>query len=141
MASRGSRPVLLDTGILYAYYDRSDAWHARAVRVIDDHPRGLVIPAPVLPEADHLLHYRIGRSARLLLYRSVIEGDYLVADLPVDRFGRVLELNQRFASLDLGFVDAAIVAIAEMMGVRRIATADRRHFAPLARPLSLEILP
>ena len=40
-----------------------------------------------------------------------------------------------------GLVDAAIVALAESIGVSRIATTDRRHFEPLATPLSLALLP
>ncbi len=88
--------VLLDTGTLYAYYDRSDAWH---------------------------------------------KGANFIADLARDRYARVAELNRRFADLELGFVDAAIVAISESLRVRRIATTDRRDFQPLADALSLQLLP
>lgn len=133
--------VVVDTGILYAYYDRSDAWHARALDVITRHSRRLVVPAPVVPEVDHLLGHRIGAKARQMFYQGLIEGDYTIADLPHDRYARVAELNRRFADLDLGFVDAAVVAIAEVTGISRIATADRRHFQPLATALSLQLLP
>ena len=133
--------VLLDTGILYAYYDRSDAWHARSRDVITEHSQGLVVPAPVIPEVDHLLGQRIGAKARQTFYQGLIEGDYTVADLPRDRYERVADLNRRFADLDIGFVDAAVVAIAESTGISRIATADRRHFQPLATALSLQLLP
>ena len=51
------------------------------------------------------------------------------------------ELNRRFADLDLGFVDAAVMATSELLGVRRIATIDRRHFEPLAAAFSLQLLP
>jgi uncharacterized protein len=134
-------PVLLDTGILYAYYDRSDAWHARAVAVVRHEAGGLIVPAPVIPEVDHLLGRRLGAKARQVFYRGLIDGDYVVSDLPHDRFARVADLNRRFADLDLGFVDAAIVAIAEAVGIPRIATADLRHFKPLADALSLELVP
>jgi hypothetical protein len=50
-------------------------------------------------------------------------------------------INQQCEDLDLGFVDAAVVAIAEALRVRRIATTDLRHFAPLAARCSLELLP
>jgi predicted nucleic acid-binding protein len=53
----------------------------------------------------------------------------------------VADLNRRFEDLRLGFVDAAIIATGEVLGVRRVATADRRHFDPLAAALSLELLP
>lgn len=133
--------VLLDTGVLYAYYDRSDAWHARALAVVRAEAGGLIVPAPVVPEVDHLLGHRLGAKARSVFYRGLIDGDYVVVDLPHDRYERVADLNRRFADLNLGFVDAAVIAIAEATGVPRIATTDRRHFGPLAEALSLEILP
>jgi predicted nucleic acid-binding protein len=133
--------VLLDTGIVYAYYDRSDRWHARARALIQGEHRGLILPAPVIPEADYLLGQRIGARGRLTFYAGILEGDYLVADLPRDAYPRVAELNRQFADLRLGFVDAAIVALAESLGLSRIATSDRRHFAPLAAALPLELLP
>lgn len=133
--------VLLDTGILYAYYDRSDAWHKRARGVLRAEEGGLVVPAPVVPEVDHLLGLRLGSKARLVFYQGLAEGAYFVADLPRDRYARVADLNRRFADLELGFVDAAIVAIAESLRLPRVATTDRRDFEPLAEALSLELLP
>ena len=47
--------VLLDSGIVYAYYDRSDRWHARARTLLEGEQRGLILPAPVIPEVDHLV--------------------------------------------------------------------------------------
>ena len=66
---------------------------------------------------------------------------YPVADLPRDGYARVADLNRRFDDLQLGFVDAAIVTLAEALGLARIATTDRRHFAPLAAAFSFELLP
>lgn len=133
--------VLLDTGILYAYYDRSDAWHQRSLSLFRAEERGLVVPSPVVPEVDHLLGVRLGARARLVFYQGLAESHYFVADLPRDAYARVAELNRQFADLDLGFVDAAVVAISESLGLPRIATTDRRDFEPLAEALSLELLP
>jgi predicted nucleic acid-binding protein len=133
--------LLLDTGIAYAYYDRSDAWHTRARRLIEGEQQGLILPAPVIPEVDHLLGRRLGRKSRLMFYAGIVDGYYLVADLPREAYGRVAELNRRFEDVDLGFVDAAIVVLAETLGVSRIATSDRRHFDPLAAAFSLAAVP
>jgi predicted nucleic acid-binding protein len=133
--------VLLDTGIVYAYYDRSDRWHARARKLVEEEQRGLILPAPVIPEVDHLLGHRLGAKSRLTFYSGIVEGYYLVADLPKDAYARVAELNRRFDELELGFVDAAIVALAETLGLSRVATTDRRHFNTLAAAFSLELLP
>jgi predicted nucleic acid-binding protein len=133
--------VLLDTGIVYAYYDRSDRWHQRARAFVQGEQQGLILPASVVPEVDHLLGRRLGPKSRLTFYAGIVEGYYLVADLPKDGYARVAELNRRYGDIDLGFVDASIIAMAETLGLSRIATTDRRRFAPLAETLSLEILP
>jgi len=133
--------VLLDTGIVYAYYDRSDRWHTRARTLIMAEERGLILPAPVIPEIDHLLGVRLGAKSRQTFYAGIVEGAYLVVDLPRNAYARVADLNRQFDDLALGFVDAAIAALAETLGLSRVATTDRRHFAPLAAALSLELLP
>jgi predicted nucleic acid-binding protein len=133
--------ILLDTGIVYAYYDRDDRWHARARALVQREQRGLILPSPVIPEVDHLLGHRLGAKSRQTFHAGIIEGYYLVADLPRDGYARVAEVNRRFDELGLGFVDAAVVALAESLGLRRVATTDRRHFGPLAGPFRLELLP
>ena len=133
--------VLLDTGIVYAYYDRSDSWHARARSLIVAEQRGLILPAPVIPEIDHLLGVRLGAKSRQTFYDGIVDGSYLVIDLPRSAYARVADLNRQFEDLALGFVDAAIATLAETLGLSRVATTDRRHFAVLATALSLELLP
>ena len=133
--------LLLDTGIVYAYYDRSDDWHARARALLRAEPHGLILPAPVIPEIDHLLGSRLGDSSRLAFYSGITGGHFLVADLPRQAYGRVADINKQFADLSLGFVDAAIVVLADTLHVSRIATTDRRHFAPLAAHYTFELLP
>ena len=133
--------VLLDTGILYAYYDRSDAWHKRALALLLAEEGSLVVPSPVVPEVDHLLGLRLGARARRVFYEGLAGSHYFVADLPRPAYSRVAELDRQFADLELGFVDAAVVALSEALGLRRIATTDRRDFEPVARALSLELLP
>ena len=133
--------LLLDTGALYAYYDRSDRWHTKMVAVIRQEARGLIIPAPVVPEVDFLLGTRLGAASRRVFYSGIIGSHFFVADLPRASYARVAEIDAQFAELEIGFVDASIVALAESLKARRVATTDRRHFTPLARAFSLELLP
>lgn len=133
--------VLLDTGIVYASYDRSDRWHRRAVKLIRSEKGSLILPSPVIPELDHLLGKRLGREARHAFYAGIVGHHFYVADLPAGGYRRVEELNRQFSDLDLGFVDAALIAIGESLGTLRIATTDRRHFDALAARLPIEIVP
>jgi len=133
--------VILDTGIVYAYYDRSDDWHTRARSVLRGRNGTLILPAAVIPEVDHLLGMRLGADSRAVFYQGIVESHYYVADLPRAGYPRVFAINRQFADLDLGFVDAAIVALAGALNVSRIATTDRRHFTPLSHAFHLELVP
>lgn len=64
-----------------------------------------------------------------------------MVEVAQELIARIAEIDARFADLDLGFTDAAIVALAESLGVPRVATADRRRFEPLARAFGLELVP
>lgn len=68
--------ALLDTGILYAYYDRRDAWHERSRELIRSEPGDLIVPSPVIPEVDHLLGHRLGDKSQTLFYASLVKRDY-----------------------------------------------------------------
>ena len=133
--------AVVDSGILYAYYDRKDSWHERALALFRAEAGSLIVPAPVIPEVDHILGRRLGTAAQIVFYRGLTSGAYFVVDLPPAGYRRVQELNERFANLSLGFVDAAVVVISETLDLPRIATSDRRHFAPLATAFALELLP
>lgn len=133
--------VLLDTGIVYAYYDSSDRWHPAARSLLTAEAGGLLLPSAVIPEIDHLLGARLGRSARHSFYAGLTDAGYVVLDLPQDKIPEVRDLDDRFRDLELGFVDCAVAVLARLHSVPRIATSDRRHFEPLARTLGWELLP
>jgi len=133
--------ILLDTGVLYAYYDRRDAWHNASRQLIDGEVGSLIVPAPVIPEVDYLLGERLGPGAQKLFYQGLVEGSFFVADLPQESYPRILELNEKYQALRLGFVDAAVVAVAEHLGLGRIGTTDRRHFGAVKGTIPFELLP
>jgi uncharacterized protein len=133
-------PLLVDTGVLYAYYDRRDPWHERA-KVLLDEEEALVLPTPVIPEADYLLGRRVGLPGCLAFYDDITAGVYFLTELTGANYERVLELNRQYTDLKLGFVDAAIIAVAETLDIPHIATIDRRHFAAVKAKVPLVLLP
>ncbi len=40
-----------------------------------------------------------------------------------------MDIDRRYSDLSLGLVDGSVIALAERLGIRRIATRDVRHFA------------
>lgn len=133
--------ILLDTGILYSYYDRRDRWHLASRKLIEAEAGDLIIPSPVLPEVDYLLGERLGGEAQAVFYEGLINGAFTIIDLPLQSYARILELNQKYRNIRLGFVDAAVLALAEILNLGRIATTDRRHFGAVRLSLPLELLP
>jgi hypothetical protein len=135
--------LILDTGPLYASLDTGDRDHRRCRRLIEEADEALVVPAPVLPELDYLVAERLGSGPMIAFLRDVEEAAYAVEDLqPVD-YARAREVMDRYADQDVGFVDAAVLAVVERYGETKLATLDRRHFSIL-RPRhvsALEILP
>ena len=135
--------LILDTGPLYASLDRSDADHAACRALIESAEEPLVIPAPVLVEVDYWIHRRLHAGALVALLADVEAGAYIVADLETADYARIRELCDRYADGDIGFVDAAVLAIVERLNEPKLATLDRRHFGIL-RPRhrdSIELLP
>ena len=130
-AAGGTRlvPLLLDTGVIYALADRDDAWHGRVRAYLEGTRELLVVPVTVLPEATYLVRDRLGPAAERALVASVAAGELTVEGLTPADLRRCGDLLGDYPQI--GFVDASVIAIAERLRLRRIATTDRRHFAPV----------
>lgn len=56
--------IVLDTGAVYAFYDRDDAWHQAVRNLFENEPGQLILPSATIPELDYLIGKRLGRQAR-----------------------------------------------------------------------------
>jgi hypothetical protein len=124
---------------LYASLDRRDAHHAGCRRLFEETIEGLVIPAPVLVEVDYWIHVRLQAGVFVALLDDIIAGAYHVEELYPGDYARVRELCDRYADADVGFVDAAVLAIVERLKEPKLATLDHRHFRVL-RPRHVDAL-
>ena len=131
--------LILDTGPLYAALDRSDQDHARCRRLIEEAADVLVIPSPVLVEVDYWVAKRLGTGAFVALLDDVAAGAYRVEDVAMADYPRIRTICDRYADADVGFVDAAVLAIVERLDETKLATLDHRHFGIL-RPHHVEAL-
>lgn len=125
--------LILDTGPLYATLDRDDAAHRICRRLVEAANEPLVVPSPVLVEVDYWIQQRLYPSVLVALLDDIAAGAYVVEDLLPGDYGRVREVCDRYADADIGFVDAAVLAIVERLNEPKLATLDRRHFG-LLRP-------
>jgi hypothetical protein len=81
----------------------------------------------VIVEVDQLLRSRIGRHAARLFLDSIAAGEHSVHYLSPALLRRAVEFDSTFADLDLGYTDAAIMAIAERERLP-VLTFDFEHF-------------
>ena len=91
----------------------------------------IIVPGLVLAEVDYFLG-RERRAMRKLVAEIFDPGttyDYEPAT-PTDLV-RALEIDGKFAELELGLVDGLVAAIAERRRVPRVLTTDRRDFSSL----------
>lgn len=131
--------LILDTGPLYASLDRSDADHAACRSLIESTDEPLIIPAPVLVELDYWINQLLNPGVLVALIADIEAGAYVVEDVTATDYGRIRSLCDRYADADIGFVDAAVLAIVERLGEPKLATLDRRHFG-LLRPRHVDAL-
>ena len=135
--------LILDTGVLYGSLDRRDADYQACRDLLQLANEPLVIPSPVLVEVDYLIGARLHSGILHALLDDIIAGAYTIEDLVLADYVRAQNLCERYSGSNIGFVDAAVLAITERLGEPKLATLDRRHFAIL-RPRhvdSLELLP
>jgi predicted nucleic acid-binding protein len=131
--------LILDSGPLYASLDRGDADHQACRQLILETSEPLVLPAPILSEVDYFIHQRLHPGVRLMLLEDIAQGAYLVENLTTSDYLRVRELCDQYSDADIGFVDAAVLAVVERLNEPKLATLDRRHFG-LLRPRHVDAL-
>jgi predicted nucleic acid-binding protein len=118
--------LICDTGALIEYLVESAPDHGRFRDVID-RARTRYVPGLVLAEVDDFL--RRERDAMRVFMHDLARGAFTYAPPTVGQLSRAMEVDRRFADLGLGLVDSSVVALAESLGIRRLATRDVRHFA------------
>lgn len=122
-------PVLVDTGIIYALADRSDAWHLRALAFVQNFKGKLVVPATVIPEACYLLHTHLSPKAETAFIKSLVSRSLRLEQVDEEDMNRAVEVMDLYSDLSIGLVDASVVAVAERLKISAVMTTDRRHFS------------
>lgn len=118
-------------------------WDIECRALIEASNEPLIVPAPVLVEVDYWIQQRLNPGVLVALLDDIAAGAYRVVDLASADYVRVRDICDRYADADIGFVDAAVLAIVERLDESKLATLDRRHFG-LLRPRhrdSIALLP
>ena len=124
--------LILDTGPIVAALNAQDPDHKRCAALLAD-TDDLLVPTPVLVEVDYWLVKLGGTQVWAGFVADIVRGAYRLAHPTDADITRAAELESAYHDLDLGLVDASIVALCERLDQTTVATLDRRHFS-VVRP-------
>ena len=116
--------ALIDTGFLYAVLDKGDKNHQRVTSALSALRDDLVLPTVALVELAYLLQARLGHTTIRRFIQELDGGPFLLESITRSDTKRIYELLDQYSDIELDFVDAAIVTLAERLDIQRILTVD-----------------
>ena len=124
-----------------ALVDRGDRHHATLRAIYDEGPDAWVLPWAILAEVDYLLGSRVSPKAQETFLDDLAEGAFQVEWGDEGDLLRAYELRRQHGALQLELVDGAVVAVAEPLHAKPIATLGLRHFGAIAIEARPKLLP
>ncbi len=122
--------ILADTSYLYAILSADDSNHIEAVSfALELSPDSVLTPDVVLPELGYLALRDVGYTGLQSILESLRRSSIKLVPLERSDLDRIYEIATTYASAEFDIVDCCIMAIAERLGITRIATFDRRDFS------------
>ena len=91
----------------------------------------------MIAEVAHLVGTRLGARAEVRLVEDFATGTFIAEPVAPSDWQRIAELVWQYRDLGLGTTDASVVAAAERLRLREVATLDLRHFG-VVRPRHVE---
>ena len=133
--------IVADTGAILALLDKGDRHHAAVRELYEDRPDDWLLPWAILPEVDYLVSSELGVRAQEAFLADVAEGSFVVEYGKLEDIVRAHAIGLKYRALKLGLVDAVVMAIAERIRAKAIATLDLRHFSAVKISGSPLLLP
>ena len=132
--------VVADTSAVVALLDRGEKHH-RAVRALyTAAPDAWILPWAILPEVDYLVASHLGARVHRLWLADLVSGAYAIEWGSEADVTAAHEIVKARSSLDLGLVDAVVMAVAQRLRAD-IATLDLRDFGAVRLTHEPRLLP
>jgi len=123
--------IVADTSAMVALIDSSDRYHSVLAEAWEMAPEEWVLPWVILPEVDYIVSTRVGHDAAHVFRADVAAGAFVLEwGTPSDLL-RANEIDWTYRALGLGLVDTVVMAVAERLEARAVATLDLRDFAAI----------
>jgi len=129
--------ILIDSGFLYALFDQDDRYHQAVATAAETEAAAAIVPDVVLVEVAYLTRRAGGIPAVARFLGYFVDSGFQTEALTMQDIRRAQELIVTYADARLDFVDVCLMAIAERLDIRQVATVDPRDFL-LVRPAHCE---
>lgn len=116
------RRTLIDAGPLIALFDKSDQYHFRALRFIEDYEGQLWSTWPVIAEASHMLDF--STKAQIGLLEWIDRGGIRMFNIDLLHIQRLMALTEKFDDVPMDLADATLIVASESKGINQIASID-----------------
>lgn len=120
--------LVCDTSGLVAYFDASDAHHAKVSAIIEADHGPFVVSPYVLAELDYLLATRRGVREEIAALTELSGGAWELPACDAADVRRTQSVIDRYQDQNIGLADASLVILAARYRTDRLLTLDRRHF-------------
>ncbi|MBS1891547.1 MAG: PIN domain-containing protein [Actinobacteria bacterium] len=123
--------LICDAAPLVAVADEDEPRRGQILEILRHEPGDLVLPAQVAAEVDYMLGVRLGQDARRAFLEDLAARRFDVACLSPGDYATVAGLDARYADLELGLSDCAVVVLAARYDTVRLLSFDERDFRPV----------
>jgi predicted nucleic acid-binding protein len=123
--------LICDAAPLVALADKDEPQRDRLLELLRHEPGELVLPAQVAAEVDYMVGARLGQAARRAFLEDLAARRYEVACLTPGDYATVASLDARYADLELGLSDCAVIVLAARFDTLRLLSFDDRDFRPV----------
>ena len=115
--------ILIDTGILVAFYDRKDEYHQQSLSFFSTCISQLITTIACVTEVMWLLapHTKVQNEFLSALSKKAFLCEHLLPSY----YQRIQELNSTYQDLPADFTDLSLIAISERLNISAIATLDK----------------
>jgi predicted nucleic acid-binding protein len=133
--------IVADTGAIVGLIDRSDRHHRVLRELFDEADQGWVLPWVILPEVDYLVAAHVSARAAEAFLADLANGTFHVSWGQHDDIALAERLVKKYRTLEIGLVDAVVIATAARLHADAIVTLDVRDFSAVSIPGSPRLLP
>ncbi|QUW83470.1 PIN domain-containing protein [Streptomyces mirabilis] len=129
---------MIDANVLVAAMNQRDKHHTRMRDLLNSRSDPFVVTPYVVT---YLLQKFAGARAEIQFMETVGDGHYRQEGITPQDTQRIVELMRQFRDFPLGAADASVIAVAERLRIREIATIDDHFRAVRPRGIDYFTLP